>query len=85
MQHDVGHGAAAVEGALAVRTAAKLIANEGKVEGDIIQMDVAADAPAVDPGPPAKYNYMPHAPAIGAEGVANTKIWGYSADEICDS
>ncbi len=76
---------AAVEGALAVRTAAKLVANEGKVEGDIIQMDVAADAPTVDPGPPAKYNYMPHAPAIGAEGVANTKIWGYSADEICDS
>ena len=76
---------AAVEGALAVRTAAKLVANEGKVEGDIIQMDVAADAPAVDPGPPAKFNYMPHAPAIGAEGVANTKIWGYSADEICDS
>ncbi|HET7714687.1 MAG TPA: sugar ABC transporter substrate-binding protein [Bauldia sp.] len=76
---------AAVEGALAVRTAAKLIANEGKVEGDVIQMEVEAEAPPVDPGPPAKYNYMPHAPAIGAEGVANTKIWGYSADEICDS
>lgn len=76
---------AAVEGALAVRTAAKLIANEGKVEGDIVQMEVAAEAPEVDSAPPAKYNYMPHAPAIGAEGVANTKIWGYSADEICDS
>jgi len=76
---------AAVEGALAVRTAAKLIANGGKVEGDVIQMGVEAEAPAVDPGPPAKYNYMPHAPAIGADGVANTKIWGYSADEICDS
>jgi ABC-type sugar transport system substrate-binding protein len=73
---------AAVEGALAVRTAAKLIAN-GKIEGDIIQMQVEADAPPIDPGPPAKYNYMPHAPAIGAEGVAKTKIWGYSADEIC--
>ena len=76
---------AAVEGALAVRTAAKLIANEGKVEGDVVQMEVEAEAPAVDPAPPAKYNYMPHAPAIGADGVANTKIWGYSADEICDS
>lgn len=73
---------AAVEGALAVRTAAKLIAN-GKIEGDVIQMKVEAEAPEVDPGPPAKYNYMPHAPAIGADGVANTKIWGYSADEIC--
>ncbi len=76
---------AAVEGALAVRTAAKLVANEGKIEGDIVQMEVAAEAPAVDPAPPAKFNYMPHAAAIGAEGVANTKIWGYSADEICDS
>jgi ribose transport system substrate-binding protein len=76
---------AAVEGALAVRTAAKLVANEGKVEGDTIQMEVAADAPAIDPGPPAKFNFMPHAPAIGAEGVENTKIWGYTADEICDS
>lgn len=73
---------AAVEGALAVRTAAKYIAN-GKIEGDVIQMEVEAEAPRVDPGPPAKLNYMPHAPAIGAEGVANTKIWGYSADEIC--
>ena len=73
---------AAVEGALAVRTAAKLI-TAGKVEGDVIQMEVEAEAPAVDATPPAKFNYMPHAPAIGADGVANTKIWGYSADEIC--
>ncbi len=32
---------AAVEGALAVRTAAKFIAN-GKIEGDVIQMEVDA-------------------------------------------
>lgn len=75
---------AAVEGALAVRTAAKYIAN-GKIEGDIIQMEVEAEAPPIDNSPPAKYNYMPHAPAIGAEGVANTLIWGYNADEICAS
>ena len=73
---------AAVEGALAVRTAAKYIAND-KIEGDVIQLEVTPEAPPIDPGPPAKYNYMPHAPDIGAEGVANTKIWGYSADEIC--
>ena len=73
---------AAVEGALAVSTAAKFIAN-GKIEGDVIQMEVEADAPAIEDAPPAKYNYMPHAPAIGADGVANTKIWGYTADEIC--
>jgi len=73
---------AAVEGALAVRTAAKFVAN-GKIEGDVIQMEVEAEAPPAEDTPPAKYNYMPHAPAIGAEGVANTKIWGYTADEIC--
>jgi len=73
---------AAVEGALAVRTAAKLVST-GKVEGDVVQMEVSAEAPPIENTPPAKLNYMPHAPAIGADGVANTKIWGYSADEIC--
>jgi ABC-type sugar transport system substrate-binding protein len=75
---------AAVEGALAVRTAAKYIANN-KIEGDVIQLEVEAEAPPADDSPPAKYNYMPHAPAIGADGIANTKIWGYNADEICAS
>ncbi len=73
---------AAVEGALAVRTAARFIAH-GMIEGDVIQMEVEAEAPELEDSPPAKYNYMPHAPAIGADGVANTLIWGYSADEIC--
>lgn len=73
---------AAVEGALAVRTAAKYIAN-GKIEGDVKQLEVEAEPPAIDDTPPAKFNYMPHAPAIGADGIAKTKIWGYTADEIC--
>ena len=73
---------AAVEGALAVRTAVKYVAH-GKIEGDIIQLVVKAEAPAIENTPPAKYNYMPHAPAIGADGVASTKIWGDTADEIC--
>ena len=73
---------AAVEGALAVRTAVKYVAH-GKIEGDIIQLLVEAEAPAIENTPPAKYNYMPHAPAIGADGVASTKIWGDTADEIC--
>lgn len=73
---------AAVEGALAIRTAAKLIST-GKIEGDVVQMPVEAEPPAIENTPPAKFNYMPHAPAIGADGVANTKIWGYSADQIC--
>ena len=73
----------AVEGRVAVRTAAKLIANDGKTEGEEIQFEVEAEAPAIDPGPPAKYNFMPHAPAIGAEGIAATTVWGLTADEIC--
>jgi ribose transport system substrate-binding protein len=74
---------AAVEGRLAVRTAAKLVANESKTEGEETQYEVEAVAPEVDATPPAKYNFMPHAPAVGAEGIANTEIWGLSADEIC--
>ena len=55
------------------------------VNGQSVTVEVEPEKPPIDPGPPAKYNYMPHAPAIGAEGVANTKIWGYNADEICAS
>lgn len=74
---------AAVEGRLAVRTAAKLVASGGKTQGDVKQYEVEAEAPEIEPGPPAKYNYMPHAPAVGAEGIAETRIWGLTADEIC--
>lgn len=73
---------AAVEGALAVRTAARYIHYQ-TIEGDVSQLGVDAEAPPIRDSAPAKYNYMPHAPAIGAEGVANTRIWGYTADEIC--
>ncbi len=75
---------AAVEGTLAVRTAAQYAAH-GRIDGDVIQHQVEAVAPPIVDAPPAKYNYMPHAPAIGAEGVANTMIWGNNADEICAS
>jgi ABC-type sugar transport system substrate-binding protein len=74
---------AAVEGALAVRTAAKLVANDAKTEGEEVQYEVEAEPPPIEPGPPAKYNYMPHAPAVGPEGIAKTKIWGQTADQIC--
>lgn len=73
---------AAVEGALAVRNAAKFIAH-GKTEGEVRQLEVTAEAPPLENTPPARYNYMPHAPAVGPEGVENTVIWGYTADEIC--
>lgn len=74
---------AAVEGRLAVRTAAKLIANDGETQGEEKQYEVEAEAPPVDPAPPAKFNYMPHAPAVGPEGIRETRIWGLTADEIC--
>ena len=32
--------------------------------------------PVAEMPPPAKYNYMPHAPAIGAEGVDATQDLG---------
>jgi ABC-type sugar transport system substrate-binding protein len=73
----------AVEGRLAVRTAAKLIANDGQTEGEEVQFEVEAEAPEIEPGPPAKFNFMPHAPAIGADGIAETSVWGLTADEIC--
>lgn len=74
---------AAVEGALAVRTAAKLVANDGKTEGQEVQYEVEAEPPPIDASPPAKFNYMPHAPAVGPAGIAETKIWGKTADQIC--
>ena len=74
---------AGVEGRLAVRTAAKLIANDGNTEGEEEQYEVEAEAPEVTPDPPAKFNYMPHAPAVGAQGIEETRIWGLTADEIC--
>ena len=71
-----------VEGALAVRTAARYVAN-GSTAGDVEQLEVSADAPPIVTGPPAFRTYMPHGAAIGAEGVAGTKIWGQTADVIC--
>ena len=44
------------------------------------QFEAEPEQPEIEPTPPAKLNYMPHAPAIGAEGHRNTKIWGYTAE-----
>lgn len=73
---------AAVEGRLAVRTAHRYIVN-GTTEGDVEQLEVVADIPPVDESPSAFRTFMPHAPAVGAEGVAETQIWGQTAEEIC--
>ena len=72
----------AIEGQLGVATAARYIAT-GKAEGDVQQFDATPKAPKFEPTPPASLNYMPHAPAIGAKGIRDTEIWGYSADQIC--
>lgn len=71
-----------VEGRLAVRTAARYVAN-GSTAGDVEQLEVSADVPIVPTGAPAAKTYMPHAAAIGADGVAGTAIWGQTADLIC--
>jgi ABC-type sugar transport system substrate-binding protein len=72
----------AIEGQLGVATAARYIAT-GKVEGDVQQFKAEPTAPKFEPTPPSKLNYMPHAAAIGAKGIDGTKIWGYSAEQIC--
>jgi ABC-type sugar transport system substrate-binding protein len=75
---------AAIEGRLGVITAAKYIAT-GKTAGDVKQLDATPEAPKADATPPAKFNYMPHAPAIGKKGVEAANVWGYTADQICAS
>jgi ABC-type sugar transport system substrate-binding protein len=72
----------AIEGYLGVVTAARYIAT-GKVEGDVHQFEAEPEAPKFDATPPAKLNYMPHAAAVGPKGIADTRIWGYTAEEIC--
>jgi ABC-type sugar transport system substrate-binding protein len=72
----------AIEGQLGVATAARYIATQ-KVEGDVQQFKAEPTAPKFEPTPPSKLNYMPHAAAIGAKGIDGTKIWGYSAEQIC--
>jgi ABC-type sugar transport system substrate-binding protein len=72
----------AIEGYLGVVTAARYIATE-KVEGDMEQFEAEPEAPEFEATPPAFLNYMPHAAAIGSEGIEGTQIWGNTADEIC--
>jgi ABC-type sugar transport system substrate-binding protein len=72
----------AIEGSLGVATAARYIATK-KVEGEMQQFKAEPEQPETEATPPAKLNYMPHAAAIGPEGIDRTKIWGYTAEEIC--
>jgi ABC-type sugar transport system substrate-binding protein len=72
----------AIEGLLGVVTAAQYIA-AGKTQGNVQQYKVSPTQPKFGMKPPAKLNYMPHAAAIGKEGINKTKIWGYSAQQIC--
>jgi ABC-type sugar transport system substrate-binding protein len=72
----------AIEGYLGVVTAARYVAT-GKVEGDVNQFEVAPEPPKFEATPPARLNYMPHAAAIGAKGIQDGKIWGFTAEQIC--
>lgn len=72
----------AIEGTLGVATAARYIATK-KAQGDVQQFKADPEPPKFEPTPPASLNYMPHAAAIGPKGIDGTKIWGYTAQEIC--
>jgi len=72
----------AIEGMLGVATAAQFIAT-GTTEGDVEQYEVEPEQPEFEAVPPAFINYMPHAAAVGREGIAGTQIWGLTAEEIC--
>ncbi len=74
---------APVEGMLAVRTADRMIMN-GSTSGDVEQLEVTEMPPVPETASPYR-TFMPHAPAIGAEGVANTSIWGMTAEQLCSS
>ena len=76
---------AAIEGTVAVRTAVQYLTTK-KVKPGKYQYPAAKTPPAFDPNVvPSKYNYMPHAPAVGKAGVSAARVWGYTADQICAS
>jgi ABC-type sugar transport system substrate-binding protein len=76
---------AAIEGTVAVRTAIQYLTT-GKVKPGKFQYPPAKTPPPFNPNTvPSKYNYMPHAPAIGKAGVNSARLWGYTADQICAS
>jgi ABC-type sugar transport system substrate-binding protein len=76
---------AVIEGTVAVRTAIQYINTEKVLPGKY-QYPSGKSVPKFNPNKaPSKYNYMPHAPAIGKAGVNNTRLWGYTADQICAS
>ena len=76
---------AAIEGTVAVRTAVQYLTTD-KVKPGKYQYPAAKTPPAFNANTvPSKYNYMPHAPAVGKAGVTAARVWGYTADQICAS
>jgi ABC-type sugar transport system substrate-binding protein len=76
---------AAIEGAVAVRTAIQYITTK-KVLPGVFQYPASKVPPPFNANKaPSKYNYMPHIPAIGKAGVSSARLWGYTADQICAS
>jgi ABC-type sugar transport system substrate-binding protein len=76
---------AAIEGTVAVRTALEYVTTQ-KVKDGVYQYPSSKTPPPFSANTvPSKYNYMPHAPAIGKAGVDSARLWGYTADQICAS
>jgi ribose transport system substrate-binding protein len=76
---------AVIEGAVAVRTAIQYITTESVKAGKYQYPATNTPPPFNANTAPSKYNYMPHAPAIGKAGVNAAKVWGFTADQICAS
>jgi ABC-type sugar transport system substrate-binding protein len=70
-----------VEGASAMYALVAYL-NTGSVVNE--ERNLSADAtPAID-APPAKWNFMPNTMLDGSEESYQTKIWGKTADELCN-
>jgi ribose transport system substrate-binding protein len=74
---------AAIEGAVAVRTAVQYLTTNKVKPGKYQYPSTKTPPPFNANAAPSKYNYMPHAPAEGRVGIRTARVWGYTADQIC--
>jgi ribose transport system substrate-binding protein len=81
-----------IEGATAAKVLVKVLDNGGKTQGKDSEFTLPADAEHVPelPATPAYRNYMPlppievgKRPSENQQMIANTKLWGQTADELC--
>jgi hypothetical protein len=81
-----------IEGTTAANVLVKILANGGKTQGLDSTFTLPADPSTVPelPETPAYRNYMPLPPIEAGKSasenkdiVANAKLWGQTADELC--